>query len=481
VPNKALGGGSGEVRAERPQPGIQGIQVKRSLEELSGPGEPIVAGKYRLVRLIGSGGMGTVFEAVHVQIGRSLALKFLRQDRDPSPRSLRRFSREAELLGRLEHENIVGLHDIGVDPERGPYLVLEYVRGPTLRSELERHGRRSIARTAAIVRQIGRGLSHAHGLGIVHRDLKPENVILAEHANGGLLVKLLDFGVASLREGGGERVTLSDAAVGTAEYMAPEQARGERTLGAPTDVYALGVLVYEMLSGVRPYAGSSYNETLFNVLQRNHKPLAELRPELPERLLSAVERALSKDARARFESVEGLVDEVCAADERAARPSADSPTTLDESIAIVPKKQPRARRGFWVFSGLSLGTALGYTLGTDRGEPSPLDVHTSLRPALATTTPAALPAPPLASAVSAAIAVPKPPSQAASVRTDPPKPPAAGARPARVAPGRAEPLMPRATPANGGTDAPSALHARGYILDNPYGNASQASLEPRDD
>jgi serine/threonine protein kinase len=324
--------------------------------------ERVIAGKYRLVRLLGSGGMGTVYVAEHVQMRRSFALKFLRRDRSSTPRYLRRFEREAELLGRLEHENVVSLHDMGVDEADGPYLVLEYVRGITLREELERHGVRPVERVLPIVRQVARGLTQAHTLGIVHRDLKPENVMLAAHADGGLLVKLLDFGVAGLRDDEAERMTLSDTAIGTAAYMAPEQARGDRTLDARTDVYALGVITYETLSGVRPYSGDSYNETLFRILHRRHRPLAELRPELPAALVAAVERALAREVEARFATVEAFVGELEGAGphvESAPIAAASLPST-SEGAALPVVRVPRGRRHAPLVVAAGFGAALGY-------------------------------------------------------------------------------------------------------------------------
>jgi serine/threonine protein kinase/tetratricopeptide (TPR) repeat protein len=254
--------------------------------------------------------MGRVFVAEGVHDRQRVALKFLRPDRNASPRYLQRFEREATLLARIQHENVVSLLATGVDEANGPFLVLEYVRGVTLRGELDLRGVRSVERLLRIVQQVSRGLSHAHALGVVHRDLKPENVMLAGHAAGDVLVKLLDFGVAGLRDDEAGYVTQSDAIIGTAGYMAPEQARGERALDARTDVYSLGVVVYEALCGRRPYTGSSYNETLFKILHRKHRPLIELRPDLPIAFSHAVERALAKDVAARFPSVELFMREI---------------------------------------------------------------------------------------------------------------------------------------------------------------------------
>lgn len=269
--------------------------------------QPVLAGKYRMQRHLGSGGMGSVHEVEHVLMGKLFALKLLRGAPDGDEKLRRRFEREARALARLDHENIVSLLEIGHDPVFGNYLVLEYIRGRTLRQELANTEIRRLARVSDIFRQVARGLSHAHEAGVIHRDLKPENIMLTAHADGSLLVKLLDFGVARLLDGDGEKLTATDVGVGTAAYMAPEQARGERNLDARTDVYAMGANLYECLTGLRPYEGKSYNETIFLILNARHRELSALRPDLPRGVHDAVEKALAKSPDRRFASVDELI------------------------------------------------------------------------------------------------------------------------------------------------------------------------------
>jgi serine/threonine-protein kinase len=326
----------------------------------------VVGGKYRVLRQIGAGGMGTVYEAEHVALGRVYALKFLRQDVDAKPRGARRFEREARLLARLVHENIVSLLDIGQLEDGRPYLVLEHINGRTLRAELEASGIRSVERVLEIAEQMGRGLAHAHASGVVHRDLKPENVMLAAHADGRLLVKLLDFGVAKLREDREDPVTGTGAVLGTAAYMSPEQARGETTLDAASDVYSFGVILYEALAGKRPYDGRSYNETLYAILNKAHEPLERLRPDLPEPIAIAVERALAKTPGARFGTVDALVGALRAGAPHAKHLRNGAASSLvtgaDESVELAqPREQrlrsPRLRLGVF---GVAVGAlALG--------------------------------------------------------------------------------------------------------------------------
>ncbi|MFZ5890095.1 MAG: serine/threonine-protein kinase [Myxococcota bacterium] len=263
----------------------------------------VLGEKYRLVRLIGRGAIGEVYEAEHAQLGRRYAVKVLQQGA-ASSRSRQRFLREARVLARLEHENIVSLIDAGDDASVGEYLVLEYIRGSTLRSALPSLQTGAPQRVLEIVRQLACGLGHAHAAGVVHRDLKPENVMLTSHADGRLLVKILDFGIARLFDADEELITRSGAAMGTAAYMSPEQARGDRDIDCRVDVYALGVIVYEAFGAARPLEGDSYNETIFRILNHKHVPLAQLRPDLPAGLCAAVERALTKDRANRFAAVE---------------------------------------------------------------------------------------------------------------------------------------------------------------------------------
>jgi eukaryotic-like serine/threonine-protein kinase len=308
------------------------------------PAGTLVGGKYQLLRLLGRGAFGHVYEAEHADVGRRYAVKLLHWGLD-SARTRQRFAREARVLARLEHENIVGLIDLGEDAECGDYLVLELVRGSTLRSALPALQSEAPERALSIIRQIARGLAHAHAEGIVHRDLKPENVMLTSHADGRLLVKILDFGIARLLHAEQEEfMTTSGATVGTAAYMAPEQARGDRDVDSRADVYALGVIAYEALGGVRPFEGTSYNETLFNILTKGHTPLAELRPDLDPTLSNLIGRALMKDRNERFESVETFAEALCQVG-RSGLASVDVATVdFDSDERVAAPRAPTAPR-----------------------------------------------------------------------------------------------------------------------------------------
>jgi serine/threonine protein kinase len=258
----------------------------------------MVAGRYRLTQVIGAGGMGTVYEAENVSTGRRCAVKFLGSGHGRSC-STARFEREARMLARLEHEHVIAVFDFGWFEEKTPFFVMEYLRGQTLRQVLEQSGPLAPQRALDLLKQACRGMAHAHAHGVVHRDLKPDNLMLTQYADGRPWLKILDFGVARQLESETLQLTPTGAGLGTAHYMSPEQARGESTVDARADVYALGAILYEALSGQRVHAGSSYNEILFQVITQSHVPLAEVLPDCPSSLSHLVEHCLRKDLEER--------------------------------------------------------------------------------------------------------------------------------------------------------------------------------------
>lgn len=264
-----------------------------------------VGGKYRLGRLLGEGGMGEVYEAQHAVIGRRFAIKFLHAHLTRNAELMERFQREAQAAGALENENIAAAVDFGMADDGAPFLVMEFLEGEDLSRLLARAGTLSTPRAVNIVIQACRGLLAAHDRQIVHRDLKPENLFICRRNDGSDLVKVLDFGIAKLRDRDG--VTRSGATMGTPAYMSPEQARGARDVDYRTDIYALGVILYELLSGAKPHPGTSYNEIIFHIMTEAPKPLASLGP-VPPGLCAVVERAMLREASARFPSLVELVD-----------------------------------------------------------------------------------------------------------------------------------------------------------------------------
>jgi serine/threonine-protein kinase len=294
------------------------------------PGE-LIAGKYEIIRRIGKGGMGVVFEARHVTIGRRLAIKFLRGDLVNDEQRLRRFEREAHACGALHHENVAAVFDFATDDLGRPYIVMEFVEGQSLRELLETHGPLGVERACGLICEAGRGLAAAHEAGILHRDLKPENLMLTRRADGTDWVKLLDFGVARLAEDAdATALTREGQTPGTPHYLAPELARGEQPPSASSDLYSLGVVLFELLTGRRPHPNGSYNAVLRHVSDYPAAPVAPLRPDLPDSLARLIDRTLSRAPAERPESALALVNAL----QESQRQAADATTVTSGGSRI---------------------------------------------------------------------------------------------------------------------------------------------------
>jgi len=267
----------------------------------------VVGGKYRIVRFLATGGMGVVYEAQHEVVKRRFAVKMLRVGLAERRDILTRFQREAEAAGALESENVAAAIDFGIARDGTPFIVMEYLVGESLAGLLGREGPLPLDRAADLVIQASRGMQVAHGAGIVHRDLKPQNLFVCRREDGTDLVKVLDFGVAKLQAFDElNAATRTGTVMGTAAYMAPEQARGDKVIDLRADVYALGAILYELLSGRLPHPGDSHNAILHHISTQPAVPLDSVRPELPPELTELVARALASDAGQRPASAEAF-------------------------------------------------------------------------------------------------------------------------------------------------------------------------------
>ena len=263
-------------------------------------------GHYEITALLGKGGMGEVYLAQDTRLSRKVALKFLPAAFTQDQERLRRFEQEARATSALNHPNILTIFEIGEADERH-YIATEFIEGETLRQRIA-VGSLKLGETLDIAEQIASGLSAAHGAGIVHRDIKPENIMIRRDG----IVKVLDFGLAKLApiqtSGSGPEdstqalgKTGPGVVMGTVAYMSPEQARGQ-ALDARTDIWSLGMVIYQMLTGSSPFSGATSSDTLVSILEREPRSLHSFSAEIPEELEWIVTKALTKDCDDRYQT-----------------------------------------------------------------------------------------------------------------------------------------------------------------------------------
>jgi len=268
----------------------------------------VLGGKYRLREPLGEGGMGSVWIADNLAIkGAEVAVKVLHAHFARETESVQRFRQEAEAAVCIGHPNIVKVFDFGASPDGAPYLVMERMLGESLAARLEREGRLEPEDAVDIVIEVLRALEAAHDKDILHRDLKPENIFLAQ-AGERVMPKILDFGVSKILGDDAERVrmTRTGALVGTPAYMSPEQALGDATVDLRSDLWAMGVILYELLSGHLPYEGNNYNAVLIRIATGDCTPLAAVAPHLPIGLQAIVSRAMARERGQRFVRVAAM-------------------------------------------------------------------------------------------------------------------------------------------------------------------------------
>lgn len=326
-------------------------------------------GNYRALSLLGEGGMGAVYLAEHPEIGRRVAIKVLRPELIKDPQLLLRFLNEARAANAIRHPNIIEILDSGTTNDGTPYLVMELLEGEVLSGRISRLGRLPVAAAMEFSYQVASALAAAHEKGIIHRDLKPDNLfIVADPSDASReRIKVLDFGIAKLQTypTGGGMQTRTGTLMGTPVYMSPEQCLGTKTVDARSDVYALGIIIYEMLAGAPPFLSEGFGELVNMHLNMRPLPLRQLDPTIPQGLSDAVAKALEKSPEARQRSAAELQLELRAAAGRAivirGTSSPDIGTTLP---AGSPGRAGGAARAFAGATTLSTGTGERHAVTT---------------------------------------------------------------------------------------------------------------------
>jgi serine/threonine protein kinase len=315
----------------------------------------LLDGKYRLDSFLSQGGMGAVYKATHVMLDKTVVVKLIKPELVTSAEIVRRFQREARAASNLNHPNIVQVFDLGQTDDGTLYIAMEFIDGPSLKDVIKRTGSLPVARIKSILGQVCSALALAHGHNIIHRDLKPHNVMLAKGPGGQEVAKLLDFGIAKTFEDGGTQLTQTGFAIGTPQYMAPEQAAGKEVT-PQSDLYSVGVMLYEMLIGEVPFDAPTTAAILIKQLTETPQPPSRRKPEVGvSQMLEAITmRCLDKEPERRFPSAEAFAEALKNADlDEAQHRASDAPTrgmpipsrsatTIGGPVATTPVTAPAA-------------------------------------------------------------------------------------------------------------------------------------------
>ena len=297
-----------------------------------------IGGKYRCLRVLGTGGMGAVYEAEHTGTGRRVAVKVINAEMAAKSEMVARFQREARAAGAIETSHIVQVLDMGTDVDSGViYMVMELLRGEDLKALFDRLRRLPQNLALRLVGQACVGLAKAHATGVVHRDIKPANLFLAHQDTGSVIVKIVDFGIAKIMvepgEGEEAQLTRTGGMLGSPVYMSPEQATGRKTIDHRTDIWSMGVLLYQGLTGKLPYHEQSLGALLLAICSEHPRPIQDLAPWVSPELAELVHAMLVHDPAARFQSMQAVLDAI--------RAIAPAPLGVD-AVELVPLSEAEA-------------------------------------------------------------------------------------------------------------------------------------------
>ena len=317
--------------------------------------------RYKILSLIGKGGMGVVYEAEHTQLGKRVAIKLILEKYANDVEAIARFQREALAASRIGNPHIIDVSDIGTAPDGRTFVVMELLTGLPLSRVVQQSGPMPPWRAVMIMRQVLRAVGAAHGKGIVHRDLKPDNIFLLSQDDQQDFVKLLDFGISKIIDSeasvAATKLTVTGMVIGTPLYMAPEQAMGNE-IGHQADLYACGVILYEMLTGKPPFEGATYPVLVAKLLTQDPPRIDTVRAGLAPMLIAAVHRALEKEPANRFSTADAFI---AALPTERMSSGYELAATID-SAPMVKASGARSRRWPWLAAGTALAMAIGATV-----------------------------------------------------------------------------------------------------------------------
>ena len=340
----------------------------------------MLAGKYRVDKVLGIGGMGVVVAAHHIQLDDRVAIKFLLPETLGNGDAVMRFAREARAAVKIKSEHVARVTDVGTLDNGAPYMVMEYLEGGDLSAWLAERGRLPVEQAVDLLLQACEAIAEAHAIGIVHRDLKPANLFVARLPGGVQSVKVLDFGISKLTgfsaSGGESSATKTSALLGSPLYMSPEQMRSSKDVDARGDIWALGVILYELLAGAAPFIADSMPELVFKIVDGAPVPLLQLRPDVPSGLEAVIFRCLEKDRARRFQTVGDLAGALSPFAPRKSRVSIDRIVQVMQaagmSAASLARSEPPAPSALPTL-GASTAAAFGKTAaGGSRARPAVL-------------------------------------------------------------------------------------------------------------
>ncbi len=346
-----------------------------------------VVGNYQILSKLGTGGMGAVYLAEHPLIGKKVALKVIHRELSGNREVVQRFFQEARAVNTIGHEHIVEIHDFGQTPEGDHFYIMEFLDGLTLAQAISRERRLDVRRALHISAQIASGLAAAHACGVIHRDLKPDNVMLLQRGlGGGDFVKILDFGLAKMFASGNAPLTAMGVVLGTPQYMSPEACESKRDVDHRTDIYAVGILLFQMLTGALPFDGASMGEVLVKQVTQLPPAPRGLNPEIPPSVEQIILRCLAKKPDGRFATMEQLRDALLAPDQYLA-----SSPPMAAARSVLPNEAQSAKTMMAMAPPRARTAEPMPRAGTDGGA---LGVANTMALGLATTGSVPVPAPP---------------------------------------------------------------------------------------